>query len=449
MKHSAHISAAIEILEEINASFTGKTKRPADGVIGAYFKSRRYIGAKDKGAISTLVYGVLRNKATLEWWLMRSGLAFSARSWVIAQLVLIKETSPGSLDQLFGVDEPHAPAAITPTERAAIAQMFRSPIHPDDMPEAAQLNIPDWIYPMLKEQFDDSLRDEMLAMSVEAPVDLRANLLKAQSRDEVMKALRKEDLENEACPISPVGIRLKKRAAIFASKAFREGLFEVQDEGSQIVALLADAKSGQRVIDFCAGAGGKTLAMAAAMKNKGKILAIDTSKKRLDQTKLRLKRAGVDNVELHTIDSDQDKFLKRHIGTADVVLVDAPCTGVGTWRRNPDLKWRSKESDLHELMALQESILQSASRLVKDGGRLVYATCSILKSENAQQVEKFLGKNPNFRVVAIDFLWNNISSSNQRVESPYLSLSPLRDNTDGFFAAVLEKRPNNEALNIT
>ena len=185
----------------------------------------------------------------------------------------------------------------------------------------------------------------------------------------------------------------------------------MQDEGSQLVALLADAQPGHKVIDFCAGAGGKTLAMAATMKNKGRILAWDTSEKRLGQMKDRLKRAGVDNVQTHVLESEHDAFIKRHKETADRVLVDAPCSGTGTWRRNPDLKWRFTRTDLDEVIAaVQQAILQSAARLVKPGGKLIYATCSVLKDENERQIEEFLKSVNNFRVVCAQKVWDKTSS---------------------------------------
>jgi 16S rRNA (cytosine967-C5)-methyltransferase len=207
-----------------------------------------------------------------------------------------------------------------------------------------------------------------------------------------------------------------------------------------------DAQPGQRVIDFCAGAGGKTLAIAAAMENKGRVLAWDTSEKRLSQISLRLRRAGVDNVQTHVIESENDAFIKRHKQTADRVLVDAPCSGSGTWRRNPDLKWRFTPNDLAEVVAVQKSILQSAARLVKPGGRLIYATCSIFKEENEMQVAEFL-KNVNdydkdvshFKVVCAQKIWDKNSGADNGNNVSYLSVTPHQDGVDGFFAAVFER----------
>ena len=212
----------------------------------------------------------------------------------------------------------------------------------------------------------------------------------------------------------------------------------MQDEGSQLASLELPVKPGQKVIDFCAGAGGKTLALAAMMQNKGRILAWDTSEKRLKQMAERLRRAKVDNVQVHVLESEHDQFTKRHKASADAVIIDAPCSGSGTWRRNPDLKWRLAETDLQEVLAIQKSILESASKLVKTGGHLLYITCSILQSENESQLEIFLSQNKNFRVVTTDNLCSNFHQR-KKVQSSSLRLTPHQDGTDGFFASLLQR----------
>jgi 16S rRNA (cytosine967-C5)-methyltransferase len=277
-------------------------------------------------------------------------------------------------------------------------------------------------------------------MSTQAPTDLRVNTLKTH-REKLLGQLQAEGFDCSPTPLSPIGIRLAKRGPIFTSRFFKEGCFEVQDEGSQAVALLVDAKPSHRIIDFCAGAGGKTLALAATMENKGRILAWDTSEKRLGQINQRLKRAGVHNVQVHVLESEHDAFIKRHKATADRVLVDAPCSGSGTWRRNPDLKWRFTKKDLEEVCIVQQNILQSAARLVKVGGRLIYATCSIFKDENERQVEKFLTHNNNFMVVCAQKIWNKDSSVECDDGASYFCVTPHEDGVDGFFAAVLERLP--------
>jgi 16S rRNA (cytosine967-C5)-methyltransferase len=226
--------------------------------------------------------------------------------------------------------------------------------------------------------------------------------------------------------------------AAFNTQAFKDGKYEMQDEGSQVVSLLVEAKPGQKVIDFCAGAGGKTLAIAATMQNKGRILAWDVSANRLAQMNKRLARAGVSNVQTHALRDEADPHLKRHLASADWVVVDAPCSGSGTWRRNPDLKWRFTLEDLQEIKQIQQRILTNAARLVKPGGRLVYITCSVFLDENYWQVKQFLGGNPTFRVEAPNKLWNKHVNARDGLGS-CLALSPHQDGTDGFFAAVLLK----------
>lgn len=309
------------------------------------------------------------------------------------------------------------------------------------MPDHIRLNYPEWLDPLLRQSFGKNFEKEIQALNEQASTDLRVNTLKT-NREALHKALYKEDFDTEPTKLSPIGLRLKRRAPIFTSSLFKAGHFEVQDEGSQLVALLTDAKPGMKVIDFCAGAGGKTLAIAAQMKNKGRILAWDTSEKRLAQMSQRIKRAGVDNVQTHVITSESDAFIKRHKGSADRVLVDAPCSGSGTWRRNPDLKWRFSAQDLQEVLQVQQQILQSAARLVKPGGRLIYATCSVLQEENENQILQFLKTGNNFAVVCVKKIWDkNVAGSETDENSgTYLRVTPYQNGVDGFFAAVLEHR---------
>jgi 16S rRNA (cytosine967-C5)-methyltransferase len=278
----------------------------------------------------------------------------------------------------------------------------------------------------------------MAALMGGAATDLRANTLKA-NRDEAIAALAREGVEGRATPLSPLGIRVDGRPPLAGLHCFKAGMIEVQDEGSQLVALLTDARPGQRVVDFCAGAGGKTLALAAAMKNKGKLVAADVLEGRIARAATRLTRAGVHNVERRGLASERDPWVKRHLAKFDRVLIDAPCSGSGTWRRNPDAKWRLKPEDIGELAALQRRILDSAARLVKPGGRLVYATCSLLGRENQDQIEWFLAEHANFSVLPIAEVWRQILAGDAPSPGPFLRLSPARHGTDGFFLAVLEK----------
>ena len=223
--------------------------------------------------------------------------------------------------------------------------------------------------------------------------------------------------------------------------AFNQGLVEVQDESSQIAALLADARPGMRVVDFCAGAGGKTLALAAGMANRGKLVACEVSPRRLERSARRLRRAGVDNVERRALTGERDKWVKRHAGGFDRVFVDVPCLGTGTWRRNPDAKWRMRPEDLVELVERQQQILRSAARLVRPGGRLIYATCSLLREEDEAQAEAFLAADPDFSLLPVSRAWGETIGGASPGGEQYLRLTPARHGTDGFFVAIFERRP--------
>jgi 16S rRNA (cytosine967-C5)-methyltransferase len=437
MTPGARIQAAIELIDQVLMAWMSQKRIPADKMLEGYFKSHRYIGSKDRGVISELVYWVLRHKAALEWWLDRENQRLHGRSFVIAAIVLRKDYNPQTI-QSIPKDSQYSPPPFTEEETKMIGELVRHNIEHPDMPDHVRLNYPQWMDGMLRETFGDQFEVALHVLNEQAPTDLRVNTLKT-TREQLMNELQKEGFENTPTPLSPVGLRLAKRGPIFTSPLFKQGYFEVQDEGSQVVASIVDAEPGQRVIDFCAGAGGKTLALAASMKNKGRILAWDTSEKRLAQIVPRIRRAGVDNVQTHIITSENDAFIKRHKGTADRVLVDAPCSGSGTWRRNPDLKWRFTQKDLDEVIALQQSILQSASRLVKPGGRLIYATCSVLKEENDKQVEQFLTSVNNFRVVCAEKIWDKNGNVNDTNSVSFLWLTPHEDGVDGFFAAILER----------
>jgi 16S rRNA (cytosine967-C5)-methyltransferase len=305
------------------------------------------------------------------------------------------------------------------------------------MPAPVRLEVPDWILPHLEARFGDAIDAEMAAMAEPAPLDLRVNLLKS-TIEAARAALLAEGIEAEPTPYSPWGLRAAHRRAVTSGAAFQTGAVEIQDEGSQLVAHLVGAAPGMRVADWCAGAGGKTLAIAATMENRGHVVACDVSETRLDGAVKRLRRAGVHNVERHLTVSG-DKWTKRRAQSFDRVLVDAPCTGTGTWRRNPDGRLRLSETDYDELIPKQATILDAAERLVRPGGRLVYATCSLLAGENEAQVEGFLARHPAYRVVPLSEVWT--LPAPVPCAGPYLVLTPLQHGTDGFFGAVLERAP--------
>jgi 16S rRNA (cytosine967-C5)-methyltransferase len=439
MTPGARIQASIELLDQIFNAWQSEKRFPADKMLEQYFKGHRYIGSKDRGAVAELVYWVLRHKAVLSWWLEKYSHPLDGRMFILAALILRHDYNPQTIESITK-DSVYSPETLVESERKLINTLVRSEINNPEMPDHVRLNYPQWLDENLRDSFGDKLEAAMNALSEQAPTDLRVNTLKTH-REKLLGQLQAEGFDCSPTLLSPVGIRLTRRAPIFTSKFFKEGHFEVQDEGSQMVAILVDAKPSQRVIDFCAGAGGKTLAIAATMENKGRILAWDTSKKRLDQINLRLKRAGVHNVQIHVLESEHDAFIKRHKATADRVLIDVPCSGSGTWRRNPDLKWRFTKKDLDEVCAVQKEILQSASRLVKVGGRLIYATCSIFKDENERQVENFLKSNNHFRVVCAQKVWDKNFSADCDDDKSYFCVTPHEDGVDGFFAAVLERLP--------
>ncbi|MBS0521909.1 MAG: RsmB/NOP family class I SAM-dependent RNA methyltransferase, partial [Proteobacteria bacterium] len=313
--------------------------------------------------------------------------------------------------------------------------------HPEQ-PDWVRLNVQEWVVPHLREAYGDAWGREIAAIETPPPVDLRVNRLKA-TLEEAEKALKREGVETERMRFAPHGLRLRKRLSVVAGAAFQDGLVEIQDEGSQLVAALVDARPGMQIADYCAGAGGKTLAIAAGMNNKGRVVAMDVLETRLDRSAQRLRRAGAHNVERRALGADNAKWLKRQKGMFDRVLVDAPCTGTGTWRRNPDGRWTLSPQDLAELVPKQAAILDAASRLVKPGGGLIYATCSVLPAENERQIEAFLARHDDFAVVPVSDLWPDVIGTApppDLAQGPYLRLSPLRHGTDGFFAAALVRK---------
>ncbi len=420
MKPGARVATEIELLEELESLWGEGSRTPADGVLNQFFRHRRFIGSKDRGEISRVVYVVLRHEAALDWQLNQGEVEPHPRARALAAHVLGDGVGVEELQELCN-GEQYCSARLSEPELGWVKSHAGQPLFHDDMPPAVRFHYPEWMESTLQELFGEKLPEAMEAMNREAPVDLRVNTLKT-TRDELLKELAKEGLEPEPTPHSTLGVRLKKRGPLIGMEIFRQGWFEMQDEGSQLVSRLVKAQSGDKGVDFCAGAGGKTLALAAEMENRGRILAWDTDSKRLGQMKPRLGRAGVSNVQMRVLKSERDNVVKRHCGTADWVLLDVPCTGTGTWRRSPDLRRRTTPRDLEEAQDLQRTILESASGLVKPGGRLVYVTCSILPEENERQVDAFISEHKEFAV-----------------DEPFLSLYPHTDGTDGFFGAVLHK----------
>jgi 16S rRNA (cytosine967-C5)-methyltransferase len=320
-------------------------------------------------------------------------------------------------------------------DAAALVARLREP-GPPERSLGERADLPDWLAERLVASLGEQEAMELArALNQPAPVDLRVNTLRT-TREQLVARLAEEGIETQPTPYSPVGLRRPARVPLRATAAFREGGFEVQDEGSQLVSLLLEARAGARACDFCAGAGGKTLHLAALMENRGTLYAFDTAPRRLANLTPRSRRAGLSNIRAHAIRDENDARVKRLRDSLEGVLVDAPCSGTGTLRRNPDIKWRAL--DLSALTARQASILDAAARLVRPGGRLVYATCSLLREENEDIVSGFLGRRRDFRVLPVNDVLARLRLP-LRMEGEFLRLFPHRHNTDAFFAAVLAR----------
>ncbi len=453
MTPAARIEAAIELLGRIDAEVA-----PAERVMVRYLRERRYIGSKDRRALGDLTYRVLRARARLDWWLEHAGpgpgdgLDRPRRS-VLAALVLIDGRTPETLAALFDGGTYH-PAPLDPDERAladALAgQGAGCGLTDPGQPAWVAAECPEWLWPEFVEAFGAGAAAELGALMGEAPLDLRVNTLKGD-RAAARAALAEEGIDAAPTPLSPLGLRAAGRPGLSAGRAYESGLVEIQDEGSQVVALITDARPGMVVLDFCAGAGGKTLALAAAMDNRGRLTALDVDQRRLDRAAGRLKRAGIGNVERHRL--DDEAWLARHAGGFNRVLVDAPCSGTGAWRRQPDARWRLTPETLDGYRGTQARILAQAAPLVAGGGRLIYATCALLPSENRRQVEAFLAARPDFSLLPAAAVWAETLAAMggpagapgppprpAPFDGPYLLLSPARHGTDSFFAAILERR---------
>lgn len=427
MTPAARIQAVIELLAEVI-----ETPRPADTLASLYFRARRFIGSKDRAAINTRFYRVMREYIRLGWWVGKAGMEPTARNIVIAALLLDGEHTAESLPMMFS-GERFAPEELTDAEYKMAQALEGKKLDDASMPLRERNECPEWAFDALQRALGARFEDEMKAMMSAAPLDLRVNTIKA-TREEILKQLQKEGFDAHAGKISPLSIRVFGRPQLSQHELYQNGFFEIQDEGSQMVALVADAQPGEQVADFCAGAGGKTLALGASMLNKGRIVAMDVLGGRLERAKERFRRAGLHNIETRSLSSERDKYVKRAAGKFDLVLVDAPCSGVGTWRRDPDKRWRQLGPGLSALVPLQKSILDSAHRLVRPGGRLVYATCSLLPEENELQVADFIAAHPDFSVEPV--------SNKLKVDGvgDFLAMTPGRHDTDGFFAAVLRRK---------
>jgi 16S rRNA (cytosine967-C5)-methyltransferase len=430
------VSAAL-----LNTTVEGVTRlleftQPADAVLSAFFREKKS-GAHDRAFIAETAYAVLRRKRLLESLarlkpepLTKFPAKPSAKKRIAPRdLVLL------SLSRVRGLSQRQLEPALLPGEADWLAEIRHQP--EPELTLGEQLDFPDWLVERLSSRLPaDELLALARALNASAPLDLRVNNLKA-GRDAVLAQLNAEGISALPCPYSPLGIRLKSKPFLQKHPLYLDGSIEVQDEGSQLLGYLLAPKRSEMVVDFCAGAGGKTLLLGAMMRSTGRLYAFDVAEKRLAKLKPRMARAGLSNVHPILISNENDIRVKRLAGKVDRVLVDAPCSGLGTLRRNPDLKWRQSPQGVDELMQKQAGILTAAARLLKPGGRLVYATCSILDEENAAIVDAFLANHAEFHRLSAQEV---LAAQGIAIDcGEDLRLSPHKHGTDGFYAAVLER----------
>ena len=431
MTPGARLAAAIEVLADI-----GARRRPAPDALKDWGLSHRFAGSGDRAAIAGLVYDTLRRKASSAFVMGDD----SPRSTALGMLIRERGLDADAVARLAD-GTGHSPPPLTDTERSMLAAPDVAAAPPHVLGD-----YPEWLDPYLAKVFGEERAEEGAALASRAPLDLRVNALKGE-RDEALAELA--DLKPEPARWSPHGIRIKlaaaaKSPAVHAEPVYLKGLVEIQDEGSQLAALLASAKPGEQVLDLCAGGGGKTLALAAAMQNKGQIYATDDDKRRLAPIHERLARAGARNVQVRTPKSVGTE-LDDLSGKLDLVLIDAPCTGIGAWRRNPDAKWRVRPGALEVRNKEQVAVLDRAAALVKPGGRIAYITCSVLDEENGAQVRAFAGRHPGFTVQPPAEVTNALGERAYLfrraalMSDEGLLITPRRTDTDGFFVSILRR----------
>jgi 16S rRNA (cytosine967-C5)-methyltransferase len=432
MRPAGRLEAAIEILETHAAA-----DYPARLVLSTWARGNRFAGSKDRAAIANLVFDVLRRSSSY-------AVFMGSKEPRALALAAFLDGWGYSLDELieFCDGGQYAPAPLSDEEKAGLLRLAEN--NPPEAEPAALADIPAWLYPFVEQVFGDRTLEEGRALATRAPIDLRVNRLKVK-RSTVLNKLADLDAEplDDLADIvrikAPVGEQKSPR--LEGLEAYKRGWFEVQDMGSQMVSVMTGVKAGMQVLDLCAGSGGKTLAMAALMENKGQIHAYDDEAKRLSPMSERLQRAGAHNVRI--LPSSNQGALDKLNNKMDVVLVDAPCTGSGTWRRKPDSKWRLTQAQLDERIKEQQAVLTEGALAVKSGGRLVYVTCSILPQENADQVNWFLEVNPEFSLVSPQAVWEQTQSSplpsSAISAKDMLQMTPAHNGTDGFFIALLQK----------
>jgi 16S rRNA (cytosine967-C5)-methyltransferase len=431
MTPGARLAAAIEVLAAIEAE-----RRPAPDALKGWGLAHRFAGSGDRSAIAGLVYDALRRRASSAWLMGEA----SPRAVALGMLKRERGLETDAIGQLAN-GAGHAPAPLTEPERTALDRASL-----DGAPAHVAGDYPEWLDPHLARVFGDERADEAAALASRAPLDLRVNTLKG---DRAAAAEALADLSPEETRWSPHGLRIRLKAdsrspAVHAEPAYIKGLVEIQDEGSQLAALFARAMPGEQVLDLCAGGGGKTLALAAALENKGQLYATDDDKRRLAPIHDRLARSGARNVQVRTPKSIGTEIDDLD-GRMDLVLIDAPCTGIGAWRRNPDAKWRIRPGALEQRTKEQAELLDRAATLIKLGGRIAYITCSVLNEENGDQVRGFLARNPEF---SVEKPAETTGALGERaymfckaalLSDEGLLMTPRRTDTDGFFVSIMRR----------
>ena len=446
MTPAARIAAVIEIMQDMPVGqLAGQGLRTG-------LQRRRYAGSGDRAAISTLFWQVQRARARIGWHLEEIAAEISPRHQVIATLVMINEQYE-ELQNLFTDAVSHAPPALNDNEQAMAVTLAKRTFDDENMPVDVAHEWPVFLLDDVRAGIgrvldaSQSVEAELAALLDEAPTDLRINPIKLDDRRLLRDRLAGRGIKCHATSLSPWGVRLAKRTRTEELQEWKKGQFDIQDEGSQIAALLCDARPGMQVADICAGAGGKSLVMAARMQNKGRVLAIDNSAERLERGGVRLRRAGIHNVERKVVD---DRWgTRKWRAKFDRVVIDAPCSGSGTWRRQVDARWRLTPDILARHHATQQELLQKARAMVLPGGRIIYITCSLLASECEAQIAAFLADAPELEMANIGDIWDDTigrlnggacPQSTTLNASGMLRLLPQRDNTDGFFIAIIQAR---------
>lgn len=395
--------------------------RPADAVLSYFFRNNKRLGQKDRGEIAETIFNLLRNLEKIS--LVLPDYAENAKLAVLSSLILARGLSINAIQELC------EPCDIE------FLQQLKSQKNIFSGRLNCMAELPMWLIELLREIYSD---EEILslgrALNTPAPLDIRVNTIK-EKRSKVLQQLQEEGYCVQETPYSTWGIRFEEKISLNMHPLFNNGSIEVQDEGSQLLSLLTNANRGEIVVDFCAGAGGKTLAMGAMMQNTGRIYAFDISEKRLNNLKPRLKKSGLSNVNLQLISNEMDAKIKRLYGKCNMVLVDAPCSGTGTLRRNPDIKYRQSHESIRRIAMQQQSILQAAAPLITRNGRIIYATCSLTKIENEDQINLFLQNNPEFMLADVNQFLPNVP-----ITGKMLRFTPVSHQTDGFFAAVLQRK---------